>query len=288
MEKLPTRWNLDDSDFCAASYYESCENSKIHWHTHYLLTVYTDGQGVLSINGVDRTVSAGDVVILSNTDFHSHKIGEGERLSLYSIKFHYDRCSPEVCEGIPIECFPIYAHLEGECWELAKSLAGYVHSLGKKRTKQSGSRIASRLAIEQLLVMAYENKLSAGEDNLFSQLSAPGRIAELSSRNKQIYQAVCYIQEHFREASLKVSDIAAGVGYTEHYFSETFKRILGCPCKLYIQKCRLEFARRLLLSGGLTVTQVCYEAGFKDLSYFISLFKGVYGAPPGRYSESKE
>ncbi len=287
MEKMPTRWGLDEDDFCQVSFCENCESSETHWHSHHLLTLYTQGDGILNINGVDHEISAGDLVVLSNTDFHRHTVEEGSNLSFYSIKFHYDHCSAEVRGHIRLDRLPICAHLGEEHLNLAKSLALYAYNAHKKATDIGHCRIACRLVIDQLLVMAYEYRRSSGVANLFSQLSSPAQIAELHSASKQIYQAVCYIQEHFRNPSLKVSDVSAAVGYTEHYFSETFKKFFSCPCKLYIQKCRLEFARRLILTRTLSITQICYEAGFKDLSYFISSFKRMYGVSPGKYLETQ-
>jgi len=46
---------------------------------------------------------------------------------------------------------------------------------------------------------------------------------------------------------------------------------------------RIEKAKELLSSSGLTVTDVCFEVGFESLGSFSSLFHKHVGHPPVAY-----
>jgi AraC-like DNA-binding protein len=46
---------------------------------------------------------------------------------------------------------------------------------------------------------------------------------------------------------------------------------------------RIEKAKELLSSSGLTVTDVCFEVGFESLGSFSSLFHKHVGHPPIAY-----
>lgn len=61
-----------------------------------------------------------------------------------------------------------------------------------------------------------------------------------------------------------------------------FKRQLGLTPQVYIVEQKLA-AAATKLKQGKTATQVCYEFGFSDLSYFSRRFKASFGISPRRY-----
>jgi AraC-like DNA-binding protein len=64
-------------------------------------------------------------------------------------------------------------------------------------------------------------------------------------------------------------------------FSHTFKKNIGIAPNKYMQQLKLEHAQHLLLKSS--VTEVAFELGFENPSYFIRLFKEGYGITPKQY-----
>lgn len=62
-----------------------------------------------------------------------------------------------------------------------------------------------------------------------------------------------------------------------------FKKQLGCTPSEYLQQSRLKLAAEELQKGK-TVTEVCYNVGFTDLSHFSRRFTRFFGCPPSQYS----
>jgi AraC-like DNA-binding protein len=62
-------------------------------------------------------------------------------------------------------------------------------------------------------------------------------------------------------------------------FSDTFATT---PHQYLIQR-RIERAKELLRSRGLSVTDVCFEVGFQSLGSFSSLFRRCVGHAPINY-----
>ena len=91
--------------------------------------------------------------------------------------------------------------------------------------------------------------------------------------------AVLYVDRHFRE-SLTLADVAARAHLSPNYFSERFRQYTGTSFQLYLQECRLRFARSLLASTSLSVSEVCHAAGFNSLSHFGRAFRRRYGVAP--------
>jgi transcriptional regulator GlxA family with amidase domain len=91
--------------------------------------------------------------------------------------------------------------------------------------------------------------------------------------------AVLYVDRHFREP-LSLAAVAAHAHLSPNYFSERFRQYTGTSFQAYLQDCRLRFARSLLASTSLSVSDVCHAAGFNSLSHFGRAFRRRYGAAP--------
>jgi len=97
--------------------------------------------------------------------------------------------------------------------------------------------------------------------------------AERVARYALQLQTRFYLQQTLDEAAMATS-------LSRRQFTETFRRVTGESWKQYIQKLRLEHARRLLLQTEKTVTSVAFESGFEDLSYFNHAFKKAFSSSP--------
>lgn len=67
------------------------------------------------------------------------------------------------------------------------------------------------------------------------------------------------------------------------YMSHKFKKMFGMSYSEYCNALRLEDAERLLIGTSQSVTEIAFNTGFGDVSYFIKLFKARYGTSPHKY-----
>jgi AraC-like DNA-binding protein len=109
-------------------------------------------------------------------------------------------------------------------------------------------------------------------------LDEPGR-RRVPDADADLRGAVLYVDRHFREP-LTLADAAATAHLSPNYFSERFRQYTGSSFQHYLQERRLRFARSLLASTPLTVTEVCHAAGFNSLSHFGRAFRRRYGVAP--------
>jgi transcriptional regulator GlxA family with amidase domain len=58
--------------------------------------------------------------------------------------------------------------------------------------------------------------------------------------------------------------------------------------KEFIRNVRLKRAVQLLEQKTMTVSEVAYAVGFKDLSHFRKCFKQEYGMSASEYSKNKQ
>lgn len=101
-----------------------------------------------------------------------------------------------------------------------------------------------------------------------------------------IYKAINYMKRNFT-GKLTLEDTARYVGFSPTYFSKVFKDEMGTTFNSYLGNLRVERSKMLLLSGDLSVGDVCSAVGFEDQSYFIKVFRRYTGVTPGKFRKQQ-
>lgn len=105
---------------------------------------------------------------------------------------------------------------------------------------------------------------------------------ETESEYKRI---VSYLAENHTHVSL--DELAAHFGRSRSHISHLFKTNAGCSLRAYCNDLCLLDAKALLQSTDLSVSEIAYEVGFEDASYFIKLFREKYGVSPRKYKNTQ-
>lgn len=79
---------------------------------------------------------------------------------------------------------------------------------------------------------------------------------------------------------LSVSDLARISGRSLSSFNRDFKTMFQATPYKWLRERRLAYARELLDSGEVSVTEAASEVGYENVSNFIKAFKGQYGQTP--------
>jgi len=96
-----------------------------------------------------------------------------------------------------------------------------------------------------------------------------------------ITKAIGLINEDF-DQQLSVENLASDLGMSISGFHHHFKAVTAMSPLQYQKRLRLQEARRLLLGGGLSATDVAFRVGYNDSSHFSREYKGLFGLPPKR------
>lgn len=92
--------------------------------------------------------------------------------------------------------------------------------------------------------------------------------------------ALSYIHENI-DTAINVGRLAETLFMSESNFSHLFKKAMGVTPGKYIKNKKLERASLYLKENS--VTDVAYNLGYMNLSYFIKIFKDRYGLTPKQY-----
>jgi transcriptional regulator GlxA family with amidase domain len=91
-----------------------------------------------------------------------------------------------------------------------------------------------------------------------------------------------YIERNYDEL-LTINGLAEKFNMSSRTFIRKFAAITGNTPLEYIQRVRVEAAKRFLEKGKLTVEQVCLEVGYGDFGFFRNIFKRLSGLTPQEY-----
>lgn len=83
--------------------------------------------------------------------------------------------------------------------------------------------------------------------------------------------------------NITFSDFCKHFGRSKSYVSHTFKSRYGVSFREYCNNLKIEDAKRLLLCTDSPVTEIAFDVGYNDVSYFIQLFRKKTGVAPLQY-----
>ncbi|MBQ3466813.1 MAG: helix-turn-helix domain-containing protein, partial [Oscillospiraceae bacterium] len=96
-------------------------------------------------------------------------------------------------------------------------------------------------------------------------------------------QKCCDYIELSLDRKIRVSDLAALVGYTEYYLTDKFKKETGQSINSYIRFVKVERAKVLLTSTDTPVKEIAESLAFNTVNYFIQSFRETTGYSPAQY-----
>ena|SRR5690554_399213 len=98
----------------------------------------------------------------------------------------------------------------------------------------------------------------------------------------RLVKVLSFIKREYNR-HLSLDEIAGVAGMNQSAFCRFFSEKTGKTCTEYINSLRINYACKLLLEGRLTITEVCYESGFNNISNFNRQFKRITKHSPTEY-----
>lgn len=105
-----------------------------------------------------------------------------------------------------------------------------------------------------------------------------------SPKDKRILNAGEYISAHFRDADC-LDAAAKSCGLSRRRFNDLFKNCFDITPNRYIINLKTDYAKGLLKSGYISVSQTAMLCGFSDIYYFSKVFKTETGVSPREYKK---
>ena len=91
-----------------------------------------------------------------------------------------------------------------------------------------------------------------------------------------------WIAEHAQVAN-PIEKMADRAGLSTRTLARRFKQATGQSPVAYVQRVRIELAKRSLETGGEPIEEISWAVGYEDSASFRRLFKRLTGLTPGEY-----
>ncbi|MGE0353226.1 MAG: GlxA family transcriptional regulator [Gemmatimonadales bacterium] len=97
-----------------------------------------------------------------------------------------------------------------------------------------------------------------------------------------VSEAQRWLREHHSVAN-PVEELVKRSGVAERSFKRRFKQATGWAPIAYVQRLRIEDAKRRLEQTDASIEEISWKVGYEDAAFFRRLFRRVVGLPPGAY-----
>lgn len=235
---------------------------RCHWHREPELIHVLSGTLSLTIGGESFEGRPGDIFYVNSTDLHA--------------------ATPHNCV---YECTVCEISLLGENCE--RLLSNYVFPTRLSGTaKVFAAHILSALAQKPA---GWKFSVRGAFHAMFGAFLSDGTYTERPSLRTahSVKKAITFMETHFAEpvSLAMLSDVC---NLSPKYFERIFKEMTGKPPMRYLNAYRLNKACDRLRMTNDPVTEIAYDCGFGDLSYFIKQFKAMYGLSPAVFRKNQK
>jgi YesN/AraC family two-component response regulator len=160
-------------------------------------------------------------------------------------------------------------------------------AFGGETKKEIGRKIEAMEGLTQfdklLNMLSILNELELSDDCKI--LNAEGFSMEMQMQdNDRINMVFNYVKDHFQEA-ISLEAVAVLVHMTVPSFCRYFKKITHKTFTKFVNDYRLVHASKLLAEKPISITEICYESGFNNFSYFNKSFKEFTGKSASQYRQ---
>lgn len=242
-----------------------CEGFKNHWHEYYEIICYFGVKGECIINNGRVELKGDCCTFLTPMDFHEIIITDNtkkEKSYQINISFMEDVFRENFIKRFDT---PMLMNFGNDVF--LKSVAERIVNMKDPCDGEKRIKLLEYLLLE---IMTHGKKLSFGGSATYGKLRT----------------AVGYILEHFNE-DISLGSVAEYVGLSPSYLSQVFKNRLGMTFSRYLGDFRLRYATELLRTTEMSITEVCYCSGYRDLSHFLRSFSKKYGITPLKYRKKE-
>ncbi len=107
-------------------------------------------------------------------------------------------------------------------------------------------------------------------------------MSNTSFQGEFIEQAETIILENISNEQFGVSELADLMSMSRSNLLRKIKKHTQLSASQFIRQIRLQKGMELLKQTELTISEISYQVGFGNVSYFIKCFREYYGYPPGK------
>lgn len=248
---------------------------QLHQHPEIQIMLIESGEGTLIAGDYVGRFGPGDVyaigsglphVFRCDQTYYEQRLSMVRSISLYFSEKYFGH---ELWSSNETAAIREFAERSKQCLQLHAVSASAAASLIRKLSKTSGlEKIIQFLSLLKLLTETPHKKVLSIQ---------PGRL--LTSEEGRMNTIIGFT---FRESHRRIylSEVARLAHLSEEAFCRYFKLHTQKTYINFLNEVRVSHACQLLIQKDISIQQVCYQAGFTNVSNFNRIFKKITGKTP--------
>jgi len=254
-----------------------------HFHSEYELLYVMDGYGTSYVADNIEPFQAGDLVLLGSNLPHFWKSNASylreenkTRIKYIVIQFSNEFFKEAISEYPEFYLIRDLLDRSGRGIRFSTEFAEKSKKKIMKVVRAKGfDRALNTLELLQYLAKTSQYRLLAGE--LYQSRNH-------DFTNDRMTKVMHYLNTMYLK-KIELEKVAAVANMHPSAFCRYFKEKSGKSLSEFTNDMRIGYACRLLIEGKMSVSQICYESGFNNLSNFNRSFKRHTGFTPTLYFE---
>jgi AraC-like DNA-binding protein/mannose-6-phosphate isomerase-like protein (cupin superfamily) len=249
-----------------------------HRHDHFALFFVTKGQGSHLIDFEDYELKAGRVFLIAPGQIHAWRSFEGVKGFVLLFTKEFFTLTLQYKE---LRAYLFFNNIYKHAYlDIDRQIGQHLESL---LINIENEYIHNR-AYSQNIIRSYINIILFELTGIYER-SIPTSV-EHHTVDVNIREFEVLIEKHFKKHHLVV-DYASMLHITPNYLNAICKQRKGKPAGEVIRDRIILEAKRLLTHSDKTITQIAYELGFEDNSYFGRFFKKYCGRTPAGFRDTQ-
>ncbi len=255
----------------------------LHWHDEMEIIYVKSGAMNVTVQNNDFNLYDGDMIFVQPQVIHSINHKDNLNSEYYNILFRLsllDSGKADACFQKYIE--PVYSQkvMIPSCVKsnskLHKKLLPFVSQLIELNAGQDdNSELIIKSCIFGIMHFICMNCSPANEEEQYN-----------ISLNSKLKKTLEYIRNNYSE-NITVEKAANLSNFSASHFSKMFRQLTGSSFTQYLKNYRLEMASDKLENNESKVSEIAFECGFNNLSYFTRAFCEKYHKTPSEFRKNK-
>lgn len=266
-------------------HYHNKYNLYLHWHNEIEIVYVEEGSLTFTVDTVPIKISEGQCIIINSGQLHSANYIDNEvslhHALLFDLNFlscsSFDYCQTKYINPLLNREYRLPLIIDEKSKWGRDVIKEVREAIEVYDTKEFGWEMGIKASLYKIISFAArENKFIVQKNN------------SISSKNYKVdivKKALNYIQNHYNK-KIYIENIANEVNMNPQYFCRFFKSNTGKTPVDFINQYRIEQAAKILKTEDKKISDVCFEVGFDNFSYFIKKFKHYKNCTPSKYKEN--
>ncbi|WP_452600788.1 AraC family transcriptional regulator [Pontimicrobium sp. MEBiC06410] len=252
--------------------------NKLHQHEEIQISFIVEGKGTLIVGDTVNDYNKGDLLVIGSNLPHvfesdSHSSPQSQMLSLFFTKTAFGSHFFNLEELKELNSF------------FKRATYGFKFISEPEVIKSIFLRLKKASKLEQFMSLLKLLKLtSEGDYNSLSSFIYDKKYNAIEGKRMQnIFE---YTMKHY-DKDISLDTIASVASMTKNAFCKYFKKRTNKTYFRFLSELRIEYACKLMEShNDLSISEIAYKAGFKNISNFNRQFKTIKLMTPTNYKKS--